>query len=74
MRAKHVWKGRFAHIVNEVSILRPPLTLAYALTLAYGLGRPRESTPPSLCRPRGHLNDCAEFLAVALRRLLGTIG
>ena len=45
-----------------------------ALTLAYGLGRARERTPPSLCRPRGHLNDCAEFLAVALRRLLETIG
>ena len=74
MRAKHVWKPRFAHGVNEVIILRPPLALAHALTLVNGQGRPRESTPPSLCRPRGHLNDCAEFLAVALRRLLGTMG
>ena len=38
-----------------------------------GLGRPLESTPPSLCRPRGHLNDCAEFLADKVRRLLETI-
>ena len=67
-------ESRFAHGVNEVSILRPPLTLAYALTLVNGLGRPRESTPPSLCRPRGHLNDCAEFLAGGVRRLLATIG
>ena len=67
-------ESRFAHGVNEVSILRPPLTLVYGLTLAYGLGRPLESTPTSLGRPRGHLNGCAEFLAVALRRLLGTIG
>ena len=72
--AKHVSQGHIAHTFDEVSILRPPLSLAIALTPAFGLGRPRERTPPSLGRPRGHLNGSAEFLAVALRRLLETIG
>ena len=62
-----MWKPRFARGDNEVSMLRPPLSLPLSLLPAYGLGRPLESTPPSLGRPRGHLNDYAEFLAVALR-------
>ena len=45
-----------------------------ALTVAYGRGRARDVPSPSLGRPRGHLNVIAAFLAIALRRLLETIG
>jgi hypothetical protein len=71
--AKHVSQGHIAHTFDEVSILRPPLSLAIALTPAFGLGRPLESTPPSLGRPRGHLNVSAEFLAGESRVVLETM-
>ena len=47
--------------------MRPPLSLAISLTPAFELGRPLESTPPSLGRPREEININAEFLAGGVR-------
>ena len=68
------WKTRFARGVDKVNILRPPRTLAHLFTIASGLGRARESTWTWSGTTIVRLNDCAEFLIIALRRLLGTIG
>ena len=68
------WKRRSQMAPIKVNILRLLVRLLMALIPHYGPGRPHERTPPSLGRPRGHLNGSAEFLAVALRRLLETIG
>ena len=74
VRAKHLWDARPLHGIHEVSILRPPLPLAIALTPASGagLGRPLERTWAWSHTTIEGTEFIAEFLAGESRVVLET--
>ena len=65
-------KGHIAHDDNTVIILRPPLTIGYALTLTDELDRPLERTPTSSSTTIEGEEFIAEFLAGESRVVLET--